>query len=195
MLSHKLFYYVAYSNAIIAIIAFILLNKCYILWYIALLYIIIRNIYSTIILLQHQIYFPSTVPAWQPCWRVAYRINVEIKPTSFLILWIYESNLFSLLHVTNLQNLVVASSNSSPSMSSGNDLLKLFQKTFEGFDWQSSWGSALAPGLEELRLVGLSTEQCSQAQTQGVSKSIPVAAGRVRLAWWKRATILAILTL
>ena len=49
-------------------------------------------------------------------------------------------------------------------MSPGNDLQKLFQKTFEGFDWQSSWGSALAAGLTERWLVGQeSTEQCSRA--------------------------------
>ena len=65
---------------------------------------------------------------------------------------------------------------------------RLFQKVIEGLEGEIN-GQALGAALW-LCLRGSD----GRAQTQGVSESAAVAAGRDRLAWGKHATTLAILT-
>ena len=65
---------------------------------------------------------------------------------------------------------------------------RLFQKAIEGLEGKIN-GQALGAALR-LCLRGSD----GRAQTQGVSESAAVAAGRDRLAWGKYATTLAILT-
>ena len=67
-------------------------------------------------------------------------------------------------------------------------LWRLFQKVIEGLEGKIN-GQALGAALR-LCLRGSD----GRAQTQGVSESAAVAAGRDRLAWGKHATTLAILT-